>query len=89
MIPYQLEMVLLALNPENPYGYYILLRWVCCAVFVYIAIQALTQEKIGWVWFFGVTVIIYNPIIKVYGTREMWTVINLVTIVLAAVSILF
>jgi hypothetical protein len=31
-------MLLWALNPDNPYGYYILLRWVCCAVFAYLPI---------------------------------------------------
>ena len=82
-----IPLLLLALNPENPYGYYIFLRWVCCAVFVFLALHALTIEKNGWVWVFGVTALIYNPIIKVYGTREMWSIINIATIVLAVVSI--
>lgn len=81
-------MLLFAFNPENPYGFYILLRWVCCAVFVFLAIHALSLEKIGWVWVFGVTAAIYNPILRVHGTREMWSVINLATIILAIVSII-
>jgi len=42
-VPQIIASVLLvwALNPENPYGYYILLRWVCCVAFAYLAYQAL------------------------------------------------
>ncbi len=43
-------MLLWALNPENPYAYYVLLRWVCCAAFAYLAFQALAQGKRDWVW---------------------------------------
>ena len=41
--------LLWALNPHNPYGYYILLRWVCCGVFAYLAFQALNQDA-NWRW---------------------------------------
>ncbi len=83
-----IPMLLLALNPDNPYGYYIILRWVCCAAFVFLALHAMTLEKIGWVWVFGVTAAIYNPILRVPGTREMWSVVNIVTIGIAIVSII-
>jgi hypothetical protein len=80
-------MLLWALNPENPYGYYILLRWVCCAVFAYLAIKAFAQEKEGWVWVLGVTAVVYNPILRIHLSREIWSVINIVTIIVAAVSV--
>ena len=80
-------MLLWALNPLNPYGYYILLRWICCAVFVYLAIQSWKIEKQGWVWILGVTAAIYNPILRIHSTREMWSIVNLVTIGLAVASI--
>ena len=80
-------MLLWALNPMNPYGYYIFHRWVCCAVFVYLAIQAWNIKKQGWVWILGVTAAIYNPILRIHSTREMWSVVNLVTIGLAVASI--
>ena len=82
-----IPMLLWALNPTNPYGYYILLRWVCCAAFVYLAIQAWNLKKSGWVWILGVTAAIYNPILRVHSTREMWSIVNLVTIGLAVASI--
>jgi hypothetical protein len=80
-------MLLWALNPENPYGYYILLRWVCCGVFAYLAFQAFKQEQQGWVWVLGITAAIYNPIIRVHLTREIWAVLNVITIGMAVASI--
>jgi CheY-like chemotaxis protein len=80
-------MLLWALNPDNPYGYYILLRWVCCGIFIYLAIQALEEEKQSWVWVFGITALVYNPIFRVRLNRELWSIINLVTIVIAVASI--
>lgn len=80
-------MLLWALNPSNPYGYYILLRCVCCAVYVYLAVKSYLQKKEGWVWIFGVFALTYNPIFRFHLTREIWSIINIITIVLAAVSI--
>ena len=80
-------MLLWALNPDNPYGYYILLRWVCCGIFAYLAFQALELEKQSWVWTLGITAVIYNPIFRIHLNRELWSVINVVTIGIAIVSI--
>lgn len=75
--------LLWALYPDNPYGYYILLRWICCAVFAFLALQSFAQEKQGWVWVLGITAVIYNPLIRIHLTRELWSVINLITIGIA------
>jgi FtsH-binding integral membrane protein len=80
-------MLLWALNPDNPYAYYILLRWVCCGVFAYIAFQSFEQKKQGWGWALGITALIYNPFFRVHLNRELWSVINVVTIGMAVVSI--
>lgn len=80
-------MLLWALSPENPYGYYILLRWACCAVFTYLAFQAFAKEKKRWVWVLGVTAAIYNPVFFIHLTREIWSIVNVVTIIIAIASI--
>jgi FtsH-binding integral membrane protein len=80
-------MLLWALNPENPYSYYILLRWVCCAIFAYLALTASEQERRGWVWMLGFIAVLYNPIFRVHLTREIWSVVNVVTVVVAAASV--
>jgi len=81
-------MLVIALNPSNPYAYYILLRWVCCGSFVYLSVKALDQEKRNWAWVFGATAFIYNPIFHIHLNREIWTVINLITIIVAIASII-
>ena len=80
-------MLLIALNPSNPYGYYILLRWMCCGSFAYLTVKALDQEKRNWAWVLGVTAFIYNPIFRIHLNREIWSVINLITIIVAIASI--
>ena len=79
-------MLLWALYPENPYGYYVLLRLVCCPIFAWLAIQAHSQDKAGWAWTLGITAVVYNPLIRIHLTREIWSVINVITIVLAVAS---
>jgi len=80
-------LLFLALNPDNPYEYYILLRFVCCAVFVYLTIQAITQQKEGLAWILGITAAMYNPFFRIHLIRDIWSFINLVTIGIAITSI--
>ena len=80
-------MLLGALFPGNPYGYYVLLRWVCCGVFAFAAVRATARNHQGWVWILGITAAIYNPIFRVHLTRTMWPVVNIVTIAIALASI--
>jgi len=79
-------MLLWALNPENPYGYYILLRIVLCAVCAYLAFYSIQIEEQAWIWIFGVTAVIYNPIIRIHLTREIWSVVNIATIIVLSIS---
>ena len=82
-----IPFILWAFYPDNPYGYYILLRLVCCATFAYLGVQAFLKKKEGWVWVFCLTAIIYNPLFRIYLNREIWSVINLLTIGIAIVSV--
>ena len=80
-------MLLWALNPSNVYGYYVLLRFICCAVFAYLTVEAIRHKNEQWAWILGVVAAIYNPFIRLAFTREFWSVINIVTAVLAVMSI--
>lgn len=79
-------MLIWGLNPANPYGYYIILRIVICAIFLHLVARAFKMEKDLWVWIFGVMAAIYNPIIRVHLTRDLWSVINVLTIIVLALS---
>lgn len=82
-------VLLWALYPKNPYAYYILLRWICCGIFGYLTVHALEKERRGWAWTLGVTALIYNPILRVHLTRELWSIVNIATMGIAIVSIIF
>lgn len=87
-IPHATAVVILlgALLPGNPYGYYIFLRWVSCAVFSILAFRAQRLDQRNWSRGFVVLAIIYNPLFRVHLTRFEWTAINLVTIVATILS---
>lgn len=74
-------MLLWAFNPANPYGYYILLRIVICASCAYLAFRAAAINKNQWVWILGVSAVIYNPIFRLHLNREIWSLVNVVTII--------
>ena len=80
-------MLLLAFNPDNPYGYYVLLRWVICGIFAFLALQAFEKGNKEWVWILGITAGVYNPFIPLHLGREIWALANLATIGVAITSI--
>lgn len=79
-------MLMLALD-RNPYAYYVLLRWVCCPILAFLAVRAANLEKIGWTWVLGISALIYNPIMTVHLNREIWSVLNVVTIIILGASV--
>jgi hypothetical protein len=80
-------MLLWALNPENPYGYYVLLRIVLCGICSFLAFRALEIRNDKWVWILGLTAVIYNPIIRIHLTRDVWSAVNMATILVLAVTV--
>lgn len=64
-----------------------LLRIVCCAVCAYLGVAAASTGKTPWTWTLGIFAVIYNPVMRVHLTREIWSVVNVVTIIVLAVSV--
>lgn len=83
-IPQAIACVLLfvALIPSNPYAYYVFLRWVVCPIFAFLAVRAIEIERTHWAWVFGVSAALYNPILRVHLNREIWSVVNVASIIL-------
>ena len=81
-------MLLIAIAPL-PYGYYQFLRWVVCGVAVFIAYSAYTWGKIWAVWLFGIVAVLFNPIIPIHLTKEIWQPIDLVCALLFSLSLIF
>ena len=64
-----------------PYGYYTLLRLVVCGVAGYSAYVALASDRVGLAWVLGGIALIFNPIIPIHLSREIWSVFNVVVAV--------
>jgi hypothetical protein len=80
-------MLAWALVPANPYAYYVLLRFVVCGAFVYLAAKANKLHKVGWAWTFGISAVVYNPFLPAHLSRDIWSAVNVASIILVAVSV--
>ena len=79
-------MLFLAI-PKLPYGYYILLRWVITISALFSAWVANNFEDKFWVFLMGGIAILFNPIVPVHLTKEIWIIIDFIVAVLFLVSI--
>ena len=59
-----------------PYGYYMLLRFVACGVFVWGAFITYENNEEVLPWVFGVLAIAFNPIIKIHFPKELWAILD-------------
>ncbi len=80
-------MLLVAVAPL-PYGYYQFLRWVTCGVAAFIAVKGYTWKQTWATWLFGAVAVMFNPILPIYLTREIWRPIDLAVALLFVLSIL-
>ena len=70
-----------------PYGYYSLLRIVATIVFVWAASVSYSRKYAVLPWAFALLAILFNPIIKIYLPKEVWSIIDVACAVfLVAVS---
>lgn len=75
-------LMLLGALAHWPYGYYQLLRFVTCGVAVYVAYMAYSWQKMWVVWLFGFIALLFNPLIVIHLSRELWQPIDFVCAVL-------
>jgi hypothetical protein len=80
-------LMLLGTLAQWPYGYYQLLRLVVCGVAVYIAFTAYGWQKMWAVWLFGFIALLFNPLIPIHLSRELWQPIDVICALLFAVVV--
>jgi hypothetical protein len=73
-------LLLWALLPFNPYGFYVFLMLAICGLCLCLASEAHSAKKTGLVWLFIGLALLYNPIIRVHLDREIWAVLNVLTV---------
>jgi hypothetical protein len=79
-------MCLLGMMPGNSYSFYMLVRLVTCVAAIYAAVQVsrLNHPVVLW-WMIGIAVL-YNPVLRVHLTRDLWWWINGATAVLLCLA---
>jgi hypothetical protein len=70
-------VILLGALGDWPYGYYQLLRWITCGAAVWVAFMVYSWEKLWATWLFGIIAVLFNPLIPVHLSREIWQPIDL------------
>lgn len=72
---------------RHPYAYYTLLRWVTCGSAVAGFIVAVQENLVAWCWIMGMVALLFNPIIPIHLTREIWQPIDIAAAAVFLVSI--
>jgi len=71
-------LILLGSLGSWPYGYYVFLRWVTCATSIIFAFYAFSLDKVWVAWTLGFVAILFNPLIPIHLSREVWLPIDIV-----------
>lgn len=66
---------------DMPYGYYQLLRVMVFCVSAYLAVAESKHEQGIWFWALVACAIIYNPIFRLSLGREIWSFVNIATVI--------
>ncbi len=74
---------------HNPYDYYIILRWITFGVSLYCIYIAYGAEKKEWLFLFGMLSFIFNPIIPLHLSKDIWRFIDVISGIFLIVSMFF
>ena len=69
-----------------PYGYYTLLRLVVCAAALFVTVFSYQQKHLWATWCFAVVAVLFNPVMVVHLSRQIWGPIDVVAAALFVVS---
>ena len=80
-------LMLLVALAQWPYGYYQILRWVVCATAVFVVWCSYSWNKYWAIWFFALVAVLFNPLVPVHLSRQVWRPIDIVSALAFLVSI--
>ncbi len=75
-------IMLLGALADLPYGYYQLLRFAVCGVGLYLAYTAYQWQKMWAMWLFGFIALLFNPLIPIHLSKELWQPIDVICAIL-------
>lgn len=79
-------MLLMAVGGDWPYGFYQLLRMVVCGAGIYVVIQT-SKHLSYWPWIMGGIAVLFNPLLPVSFTREVWRPIDFAVAVIFVIAL--
>lgn len=82
-------LFLLGALADNPYGYYQFLRWLILGVGGYSVYLAYNSRRKVWTGIFGVIVLLFNPIIPFYLSRNNWQPIDIIVAIIFFISLFY
>ena len=68
-----------------PYGYYQLIRWITCGAAVWVAVLAYGWEKNWATVVFAIVAVLFNPLVPIHLSRDLWQPIDVICAVLFVV----
>ena len=74
---------------RQPMDYFTILRFVVCAVSIYVGYLAYVNKEIGWLWLFGALAVLFNPLATVKLSRQTWAPIDVGVGIVLLISIWF
>ncbi len=74
---------------KHPYGYYNILRIMVCGTSAFCAYLFSEIENKAMVWIAGIIAILFNPIIPVHLSKEIWGPIDVIAGVILLVGMVF
>jgi len=80
-------LMLLGSLAHWPYGYYQLLRFVVCGISVYVAYVAYNWQKLWATYLLGFIALLFNPLVPIHLSIELWQPIDLICAVLFIVIV--
>ena len=80
ILPFIFVAILLCVAPfiRAPHGFFVFLRLMTCGAFIY-AIYCSGHNSLKFIS--GAFVLLYNPLIPIHLTRNIWTVLNIITVI--------
>jgi len=68
-----------------PYVYYRLLRLIVCVASVFVVLVTYSLKQIWWTCIFGLIALLFNPLIPIHLSREIWQPIDVICAILFVV----
>ncbi len=76
------SLILLGALADWPYGYYQLLRFIVCGTGAFVAFTAYQEQKMCYAWMFGFISLLFNPLIPLHLSKELWQPIDVICAIL-------